>query len=155
MKNLDTTSKHRNPHPTDVVDCIPSNADGIPYSFGQQLDVLLKVKHFRNTKLASRAGISPNLVAQYRRGKASCSPDRANRLAGILGCTEAQRIALCRAAALTTKDPVGQCIHALLLEHGIQQDSIDSVAPSATCNQISIATRDGRTVKLTVSVESL
>ena len=150
MNHIDHISK-LDSQPLAANECIVNDSDCIP-SFGRQLDALLKQKHFRNSKLADRVGVSQNLIAQYRRGTTSCCLERANQLAKALNCTEAQRSALCRAAALTTQDPIGECIQTMLLEHGIQKDSIISVAPSATANQVCITTRDGRVARLTVSV---
>ena len=156
MKHLedDIVNKPSDQQPLSAVNRIPSSQEGIFSSFGKQLNALLYKKHFRNKKLADRAGICPNLIAQYRRGKASCSPARANLLAQYLDCTEAERISLCRAAALTTKDPIGESVQAMLILQGIDTDSITCVAPSATNNnQISIATRDGRVITLTISIK--
>ena len=148
MNHIDTTTENRDQQTLSAVNRIVPNSDGILPSFGQQLDALIKSKRIKNTKLADRTGISANVIAQYRRGKASCSPARAHVLAQHLDCTKAERLNLCRAAALTTDDPVGQCLHALLIERGIQKDSITSVAPSAAGNELTITTRDGSVVTL-------
>jgi len=72
MNHIDTTTENRDQQPLSAVNRIVPNTDGILPSFGKQLDALIKSKRIKNTKLADRTGISANVIAQYRRGKASC-----------------------------------------------------------------------------------
>lgn len=120
--------------------------------FGLLLRAILKASNLTNNDLGKAAGINPNLIAKYRSGKASCSVDRAKLLADALGCSDYQRRYLYKAAAFTTKDPIGEYMNAVLLNHGVEKGSITNITPSPAADSLSITTNNNRVVTVTFLV---